>query len=1325
MAEFRVVLIAVDDYPDPPGPLPSSESARRLGALLSGEHGGDITDFVTARNERDVIDAVRRWADAAGPPPPGSLLYLVGHGAGDNTYHHDFHVPTEDGRIEKIRTSELAKYLVAEGAKRKNDPDGWALFILDCCDSDLGVSNLNRDLELAYAEKPRNLACWPVAPEGAARTGAFVDAFERALKTFTENDERIDLHEVYRRIREELGNLEPRGFLPREAALTQPVRPRPAAITLDVREELRRAINSKPVEVRSHFLAKAQGSEENEVAWHFAGRDNEIAQLNEWLHVGHGMQVVTGEAGSGKSALLGHMVVLADSELVEWYTKSKLAPHLAESPKPPENVFDAMIHLTGKTAIETLDAITSTITDVDSDEIVEVAGRELNDRLLDLTGWLRSRPSTPTVLVDALDESQDPLTIASLLHVLSVDGLLRVLVGTRKSVSEGPDQPSTPDRRDLLDALNVTDDEVLVVEQDSDSVKAYAQLRLLHEHSPYAQRPADAAALAASIASREQPFLFARLATAELLARPAVDPGGPEVAELLENGHRGVFAAAVDRITAADPRVGDMLNALAHARGRGMPQAAGVWVSAAQAIGLLDGASEDWAETSRRLAAPYIALDAEAGQSTYRLAHQTFVEHFHVQPGFSEGHRRIANTLLQGIRSDPNGWAAANYYPVRYLTEHLVADAERTPPEVASLSDLVADAGWLTRAVGMLGSDRTIDAIAAATAVTTVRRQVEISGLSTHDQAIDAIERTLRRSRVVLSRDPAQLPAVVHARLHGHPDASLSGLGKRLAATASQPWLRMTEGQLNWASDLESTRTQPGKARGVALGHVDGRPVIAIGIDDKVYCWDPRQGVSDAGYIDVGVRPTAVAIATVDGQPVIVTSAAYDSVVKSWDARNHKSIRSTYSSLGHAIAVGRIGKRVVIAGGQGRDLSMVDADTLSEVDVEPSLRARHIKAWAVDGDRLLAIAIETNLDPGTIDLVVLDPANGSELWRSSPPVAKAKVHAVAGGTLGSLFVIVANIGEDMIWATEGNLYIDRSSDYYRSLAVGMVEGRPIAVMLPHHNENALVQVRELQIDVIDGKPMVHPRQLDVRPSSSVNFEVTPVPNGLRSDSPYDPTAGSFDQTRPWPPDLKSPETWPHFVAAKGEWSGKPIVVTGSIEGAIWVWTVEGDRLRSIGGPFVNPSRLLNLDWSYFFTKPGLYCADSIALGDHPVHGPIVALACGGEVSVYTIPDGTPVPSPTKAGSFVKAVGLGSLGGRIVMVTGSRGGKVTVWDLANNERVAALTLDDPVSALRIADNLRTGARIAVRTRSLGDFLIELTEPQQENGVYSGQPNVPEE
>ena len=544
MAEFGLVLIAVDDYPDPPGHLESTASARRLAELLGGEHGGVVTEIVTAHGEADVMRAVKRWASTEGRPA-ASVLYLVGHGKGDGL-DHGFIVPESEDEAAQIRakgtgatatiqTSRLAEFLQQEGRRRKREPQSWALVILDCCDSQLGVLNLSSTIDARYAKRPKNLAYWPAAPGGAAHSGDFVNAFERALSGFTENDERIPLEEIYRRIRVELGDLEPRGFLPDDAALTRHGRGATHAITLDVREELLRAIDSRPREVRNHFLRLAQGGEENELVWHFSGREREVARLIDWLRNGEGTFVVTGEAGSGKSALLGYVVVLADPELVDLYAESGLAPHLAQVARPPDRAFDVVFHLTGKTVGETVDALASALAD---DGEGPATSGELAARVQGFTDWLSARPTAPTVLVDGLDEAQDPLAIAALLRDLSERRLIRLVVGTRRSLEEGPDVPSDPQRRELVDALGAPDSHVLVVEQDADAVRTYAEQRLLRGGSPYLERPEDAAALAAAIAERAEPFLFARLATSELLARPAMHPVTPEVVSLLGAGIR-------------------------------------------------------------------------------------------------------------------------------------------------------------------------------------------------------------------------------------------------------------------------------------------------------------------------------------------------------------------------------------------------------------------------------------------------------------------------------------------------------------------------------------------------------------------------------------------------------------------------------------------------------------------------------------------------------------------------------------------------------------------------------------------------------------------
>ena len=65
-----------------------------------------------------------------------------------------------------------------------------------------------------------------------------------------------------------------------------------------------------------------------------------------------GLRVVTGEPGSGKSALLGHLFVLADDDLVRAYVDTGLAPQLESAPRPPGGAFDAAVHLTGKSSAE-------------------------------------------------------------------------------------------------------------------------------------------------------------------------------------------------------------------------------------------------------------------------------------------------------------------------------------------------------------------------------------------------------------------------------------------------------------------------------------------------------------------------------------------------------------------------------------------------------------------------------------------------------------------------------------------------------------------------------------------------------------------------------------------------------------------------------------------------------------------------------------------------------------------------------------------------------------------------------------------------------------
>ena len=57
-------------------------------------------------------------------------------------------------------------------------------------------------------------------------------------------------------------------------------------------------------------MPKAQGRSSGEPTWYFEGRGRERREITEWLHTtSSGLLAVTGPAGSGKSAVLGNLVV--------------------------------------------------------------------------------------------------------------------------------------------------------------------------------------------------------------------------------------------------------------------------------------------------------------------------------------------------------------------------------------------------------------------------------------------------------------------------------------------------------------------------------------------------------------------------------------------------------------------------------------------------------------------------------------------------------------------------------------------------------------------------------------------------------------------------------------------------------------------------------------------------------------------------------------------------------------------------------------------------------------------------------------------------------
>jgi hypothetical protein len=659
---FDVVSIAIGDYDRLP-PLEADAEAERVTELF-GDLGGVPVAWVPEPGpKRDglvVNGRLRDWVRR--PDGRNSVLFWVGHGQSnlDGAWLATCDTP-EEMNLGGVTPRQLADFILAEWQRRMHG-DEWTIVVIEACGAERFVNKLH-SLLLDDVQPPIRFAVIGVGPpDGPAQLGDFSQALTEVLSpasaTYTDCDDVIKLHDLVDQLGQRLRfgiahnvKLHLAPPIPRRRTL-----PAPVSATLDVYAELREYVAALPEDERFHFLPKAQGADQFEQgipAWYFVGRDTERAAIAAWLcNADAGMLVVTGPAGSGKSALLGHVLVHSNPKLRELLTDAQLL-----QAAPPEEFtdrvhFDAVIHMTGLTATEVL----ARLSEILGEDVTEVGEfRAAKDAIVEAL-WQRG---TFTVLFDALDEAQNPEQIASeiLAPMAEIEGV-RVVVGTRVSTNEGPDLP-VPHDENLIDALGANTR--LDVTRDPSAIRQFVATRLR------TALDIDATTvdwIAGQIEQCEQQFLYARLAVHEIIADPRLVHDRGAAAQLLSGDHRSLFGAAVERITTARPQFLPLLQALALALGRGVPRVERVWLQVAAAISPNISVTEPDISDLLTTAAPYVMLDREHGQSVFRLAHRTFVEHFDavITP---DHHRAVAMALMRATRD------ALPALPNSYIRYHL------------------------------------------------------------------------------------------------------------------------------------------------------------------------------------------------------------------------------------------------------------------------------------------------------------------------------------------------------------------------------------------------------------------------------------------------------------------------------------------------------------------------------------------------------------------------------------------------------------------------------------------------------------------------------
>ncbi|MFJ6619654.1 hypothetical protein ACIQOW_19010 [Kitasatospora sp. NPDC091335] len=924
-------------------PALDTEAHVRAIADLLAPYGPRVNSWTVPEDERDrqaVEDRLGAWKRPTASRGGNTVLYWVGHGSTEHLAHHRTPAPIDDG----ISPEEVARAIGSRQIHPDNE-DGWAIVVIDACFSRDFAREVHRVLlGRKYRDAGRYLLL-STAAEGYAELGAFTGALRHVLTVTFRGKPDIGLAELGVELNREL-----RGGYRGDRAVhgDRLVRLTPDVATtvsapLDQLAELQAVIDRLPADEQRHFLPKASGAELGELAWYFHGRTEERDHILRWLATAtRGALVVTGPAGSGKSALLGHVLLHTRSRLRDVLVRHGHLTALPTEVPCPDDPFDLVAHLSGLTLARTVQLVAEA---VGLPDLVRQAedGQPPAVLAARLVARLRARPTRLTLLFDALDEADQPLLIAALLlGPLAALPAVRVVIGTRRSTHEGPDRPAPTDT-DILDALRPRPVrreagprpgvERVEVKQDPKALAGYLRAKLdaaRHRGALDADEATIEDAVHRLVADHQQhgaepqQFLYVRLAAHELLNDPGLltDP-----TPLIGRTHRQLFTRALQRLQRANPDYAPLLRALGLAQGRGLPAQDGIWALTADALDSRTDTGSDTGSSIPELlrdAAPYLTLDHEHERSVYRLAHRTFTEQFTAAPDTARGHALLTAALAghgrQCLGAQEDATAPPDAVVSPYVRHHLAAHARlgHTAGALHTLADHteVLDALDLTSITAAafdhgLPSHELPPAIAG-----TVLLQHHARDTAATEQSANSTAgwrrwwRRLGTSYIqgapppaeARPRDPRGWPPELtvgevrqrklHLQLTGHTDKvnavalfTAPDGTPRLASAGADRTVRIWDPATR-AQDGPSLTGHTDAVRAVAVfTEADGTVRLATGGDDgAVRIWDPATGTQDGVPLTGhGSGVAAVAVFTAPDGAVRLATGGDDGTVRIWD----------------------------------------------------------------------------------------------------------------------------------------------------------------------------------------------------------------------------------------------------------------------------------------------------------------------------------------------------------------------------------------------------------------------------------------------------------
>ncbi|MFJ1656677.1 AAA family ATPase [Streptomyces sp. NPDC088337] len=742
-----------------------------------------------------------------------------------------------------------------------------------------------------------------------------------------------------------------------------------------------------------YWLSRASGrTSDSDPGWYFSGRATLMQSLTTFVTEGTGVIVVTGAAGSGKSALLARLVTLSDPLFMTESRFAHTAQHIPADLRPRPGAVDAAVLARGKSALDLTDDLLAAFDLTAAPE--EPPLQVLLNHLTDL-----ERASTPvTVVLDALDEAEQPLACLSdvvgpLAWLRHLDGspAVRLVLGMRSSAIDDTNKLQDTAADQLLGALHtvlqpgIGHGEVPLTHlrtdgpETADDIAAYAQALLQdHPDSPYTAQDTLTAHTAQVIAEAVTPsFLDARLAAAQLRGAPVrQDVNDPQWRSRLQAGTTALLRDDLARV-ARDHHVAPalllaVLRATAFAQGNGLPWAE-VWPAVTAAVLTPDAPGQHDIAAAIRLVQHsrligYLTTGEEDGRAVYRPVHQRVAEVLLKQPHLltlaayepdtgerERVHRDIATACANLAR------AAGQLAPHPYVRRHTVAHAQAgraLTDDVMPLPLAARESSGTLRA--RLGLPLPIDDPS--------RRVLTAVGLI--EPYVD--ESTDYRSRVgsiyfrlAATAEPGPFPA---------PDDSqvASPLPLQPVRVPWQPHTNVVASPADHVHDMCALRT------------VDGRSLIAAGTRHGIGVWDSTTGQQLVHIPTSSVYCLAVARGS-SGRPFLVAGTTQGAAVfDPLSGRRLASLHRTGAGRVHVLADGPSRWMIAVHIHREMVLWQPSEDLVHRVTWPDEVKPATRNLWVSDarGHRYrLCRTYRGNLalfDPLTQDTIMTGLANSSE-----------------------------------------------------------------------------------------------------------------------------------------------------------------------------------------------------------------------------------------------------------------------------------------------------------------------------------------------------------